>query len=343
MGKIARLLDEPEKIVDNLLDTLEGKNGYPSHDARYLAQNVQKVRAKLHDLGLDPDDTTAEELYHALLVKYQNDSRDFDESFDAADMVLDGRLATAAALVTKNVTIPEQWALKNSAVKALLRQLPPKHVMKHLRYRSVESLLKRENMCEVMLAAQNMESARWRNDLHHKISRLSPADFEFRPLKILALSSDKWGGLDGENYIAASDEMAVFGLWPALAADMPLLTMTIKLMERLGSYNELKLSYELSHLHGMISWWADMDHLIADLSGGHVSLNLLDVAAAAHTSMPFHERSLRQVRQSFWQALVEKYENLPKEVIESTFEKNHSRPVINIPQPSFEFAEEFDG
>jgi hypothetical protein len=58
--KISMLLDQPEPMVNKLLSELEDKNGYPSHDARHIAENSQKVRLKIVALGLDPEDTTGE-------------------------------------------------------------------------------------------------------------------------------------------------------------------------------------------------------------------------------------------------------------------------------------------
>jgi ribosome assembly protein YihI (activator of Der GTPase) len=78
MKRIARILGEDEDRVATLVNALEEKNGFPSHDVRYLAENVQKIHSKITDLGLDPDDTTGEELFHALLVKFEKDSNVFD-------------------------------------------------------------------------------------------------------------------------------------------------------------------------------------------------------------------------------------------------------------------------
>ncbi len=70
MSKIlAQLVQKPEAYVAKIIDELEAKNGSPSEDVRLLAENSVKSRAKLMDLRLDPNDTTEQELYHALLVR----------------------------------------------------------------------------------------------------------------------------------------------------------------------------------------------------------------------------------------------------------------------------------
>jgi hypothetical protein len=146
---IAALLNEPEHLVRKAVKILEDKNGYPSHDVRHLADNIQRVRAKIAELNLDPDDTTAEELYHALLVKFQKDSKEFDACLGAENQTYDQRVETAINLVSKKLKLPEVWTLKSQAAKQLLKSEPPKKLMKFLGYRSVDSLIKRQNLAEL--------------------------------------------------------------------------------------------------------------------------------------------------------------------------------------------------
>src|SRR5579884_3969626 len=159
--RIARLLGEPEHQIAKSIGRLEAKNGYPSHDARLLAENAQKVRAKLVDLKLDPDDTTAEELYHALQVRFERCSRLFDEYFGAEKYDFIQKAAKAIKLLEPYAQNARQWGLRSKAAKEVLRQLPPKQLMKQLNYRSVESLLKRENLAEIYLSASRLESSNW--------------------------------------------------------------------------------------------------------------------------------------------------------------------------------------
>src|SRR5437868_15448289 len=101
--RIARILDESEHQVTKLISKLEDKNGYPSHDVRLLAENIQKIRNKMTELGLDPEDTTGEELYHALLVKFQQDSNLFDVEHGAITLDFDQKSAKAADLLSQKV------------------------------------------------------------------------------------------------------------------------------------------------------------------------------------------------------------------------------------------------
>jgi hypothetical protein len=159
---ISQILNHPERAVAKAIAKLEDKNGYPSHDVRLTAENIQKVRSKLAELNLDPDDTTGEELYQALMVKFQEDSRRFDEHFGMHARGFDEKSSKAFELVSKNADLPERWVMKASWAKSLLRQHPPKRVMKQLHYRSIDSMLKRENLAEIYLGIEFIESpAAW--------------------------------------------------------------------------------------------------------------------------------------------------------------------------------------
>ncbi|MGH7156661.1 MAG: hypothetical protein ACREGG_00890, partial [Candidatus Saccharimonadales bacterium] len=190
--RIAELMDQPEYLVKKIITKLEDKNGYPSHDARLLADNIQKVRIKLADLGLDPDDTTGEELYHALLTRFEKDAKQFDSYFDAEELDFDQRSSKAVEILTQKIELPKQWALKKAVAKNVLRAQPPKHVMKHLRYRSIESMLKREDLGEIYLAAQHLESSSWSKSHARQVSKLSQTDFELRSVKLQPLGYSQW-------------------------------------------------------------------------------------------------------------------------------------------------------
>src|SRR6266404_4594616 len=99
---ISAILGQSEPAVAKAIAKLEAKNGYPSHDVRHLAENIQKTRLKLTELGLDPDDTTGEELYHALLVRFNQDSQKFDKQFSLVNPNDNGSASLAVRLVLNN-------------------------------------------------------------------------------------------------------------------------------------------------------------------------------------------------------------------------------------------------
>jgi hypothetical protein len=344
--KISMLLDQPEPMVNKLLSELEDKNGYPSHDARHIAENSQKVRLKIVALGLDPEDTTGEELYHALINKYKQDCRKFDRYF------LNGRhgfyptTSIAEAIIKEHIGLPEVWTLKNKAARNVLKFNSPKRVMKLLNYRSVDSLLKREDVQEIYLASHVLETASWHKAVNRAVAKLNQFDFELRPLKLVNLNYRRWVGSVYQRQVIADNDVGAIAIWPSDESQkIPLLTMVLLLAEELSAYKDIKLGHTAVKTGPLAIWWADMDHLLADLQSEHVSLSLKDTAVNALHNRSYSQRVLDHARTSFWRELVERYENRP--LADGLFDRSvkDRLRLINaqIPEPAFEFAEEFHG
>jgi hypothetical protein len=70
---LATMLNEDSKTVNDVIEKLESLAGYSSEDVRLLARVNQEAASKISSLGLDPADTTGEEIFHALQVKLQSD------------------------------------------------------------------------------------------------------------------------------------------------------------------------------------------------------------------------------------------------------------------------------
>lgn len=332
---ISRLLDQPEHLVSKLLTKLEDKNGYPSHDARHLAENIQSVRRKIGELNLDPNDTTAEELYQALLSKFETDSRSFEARYHLDSNSFEARADQAVRLVSSNIQMPQRWALKSPAAKNLLRRQVPRRLMKQLGYRSLDSLLKRENLCEIYSALSFIESAAWHKELNRLVSKLDSTAFELRPLSLIYLPRAKWGDSVQDQAVIYSDHTGNLAL---SETDAPLLSMSVLLINSLSNFNDLNLSDEVSRLSPDLAWWSDMDGLICSLNDEQVSLNIKDLSHK-HS---FTERSLDNSRRSFWQQLLARYDNQLE--IQEDLALDLKDYLINlstpINQPAFEYVED---
>lgn len=334
---LSKLLDQPEEIIKQAVTRLEAKNGWPSHDVRATAENIQKVRSKISQLGLDPNDTTAAELYHALLIKFQNDARRFDEHFGSHGQEYDQKIQKAVELVSTNSVLPDRWVLKTTAAKQLLRQHPPKRVMKQLGYRSVDSFVKREDTAEIYLAIEIIETDSW-NKAHFKLaSHLPTTAFERRILKLQALSS-RWGGLSNDEIYVASGDYGVLGLLPSEEVmEMPLLGLVALLLDEAGAKTS-----ETAKLSPTAAWWAETDELIAGLNDASVSLNLKDICLNHVAGAEVEEHHKATAQRHFWQELVSHYEHQPligeDNLPELTLPELKVGPQIN--QPAFEYVED---
>lgn len=176
------------------LKQLEQISGKLSVDIRLTLEIQQNAVRAMRELGLDPLDTDGRELYHALLARVKADEQALlaalgaDEDTNVAEQT---RLVKAAV---KKLAFPDDcWALKASVAKRLLKALPPKKTMKALGYRSVDSLLKRENISEIFGGLLLNEPAPWHKRLTRAYGKLLPGDFERRKVRVVILSEKRWG------------------------------------------------------------------------------------------------------------------------------------------------------
>jgi hypothetical protein len=335
MSKVlSKLLEQPQEIITKAINKLEEKNGWPSHDVRSTAENLQKVRLKIGQLGLDPDDTTGEELYHALMVKFENDSRRFDEHFGLHGQTYDQKIKKAIKLVSNNAELPDRWVLKNTIAKDLLRQHPPKKVMKQLHYRSVDSLVKREDLAEIYLAVECIESTPW-NKAHFRLaSNLPTTAFERRPLKLQSLAQH-WGVSHTDQTYVSSSDYGVLGLVPSdEVSQMSLLALVALLLDEVGAKPS-----DAAKLSPTVAWWSETDDLIAGLGGKPVALNLKDISLNQARNDNQHCASAQS---HFWHQLLSRYENQP--LIDEDELPKLELPVLNIGpslnQPALEYVED---
>jgi len=325
--RIADLLSQPEKDIAKHLANLEKHNGYPSHDARYIGQTHQMLRQKLKQLMMDPDDTTAEELFQALQIKFQADSQKLDWYYRAGEKSFSQKTDLVSKLFGHASGIPTVWAIKTAAAKKLLKQNPPKHVMKHLGYRSVDSLIKRQKISVILSLAEVIESSNWQKSFDRQVSKLDQTNFEARPIEITAMD------ISTEEPVIISDLTGTV----SLTKDSSLLAMLVHVSAALSKYGiESEKFYQLNWVTG---WWAETDNLIADLNGGQVSMNIHDVAASWLSRQGFENRQINHSRRSYWKQLHDMYEN--KIHLEETFDDSvmsHVRKLnLKGPQPAFEF------
>lgn len=212
---LAKLVGETDKSIARLIEKLEGLSGYNSEDVRLLAEIKNQTAEKIASLGLDPADTTGEELYHALQAKLRNDAAQlaYDLDFNSRDGV-GANAAKLVAYVSSLNGSHKILALRQSSLKTLLRQNPPKRLMKRMSFRSVESMLKRGNIDEIIAAADQIETNLWHKGMSRSITKLSASDYEVRPIRFIALSSNNWSE-QAARPVTTVPLTATVAVWPS--------------------------------------------------------------------------------------------------------------------------------
>lgn len=175
---------------------LERRSGHPNHDIRLSSAILQKVPNKLKELGLDPNDTTAEELYYALNHKLaEQDAKLIKQlrtkaakEFNAA-----ANLSDALVSIAKDLTLDiDCLAVKPSIIKQLLKTNSPRKVMKALNYRSIDSMLKVEPVPLLLLAVNSYESEAYITNFYSKYKKITPSNLELRKLNVYSCLDKKW-------------------------------------------------------------------------------------------------------------------------------------------------------
>lgn len=210
--QIAQLLGIEDSAAERAITRLEALSGCNGEDNRLLAEIKSKLRHKVAQLGLDPYDTTPRELYHCLLAHVEKDSVFFDQH-------INGRLAPGKNSLKNIVRLVELgaganvfWVLKRSVAKDLLRRHQPKKLMRRLGYRSIDSMLKREDIDGLHAAAAFEESLSWQKTLIKAYSFVSPQDFELRKVSLLIMGSRF--GPHSSKALSNVPELGVIAFWP---------------------------------------------------------------------------------------------------------------------------------
>lgn len=193
MAKLATLLDAEEPLFTLAIRDLEKITHNKSTDVLLLSEIIHKSQNRMNRLRLDPKDSTATEVFHALENKVAQDN------FRLARVIgsnTDDDVKTLVPLMikaAKKAKIPKDvWALKRSVAKDMLREMPPLEMMKHLGYRSIDSLLKREPFDEIYTALRFTEGEEWLNKYNEMFKKVKSTDFETRKINIIEMDHDKW-------------------------------------------------------------------------------------------------------------------------------------------------------
>lgn len=204
MSKLLRdLLAVQEPLFTQSLRELEFLTGKKGIDLKLTSEIIEKSHAAIRSLGLDNKDTHDKELFHALSHRVAEHNEHLAKALGTSNEAKVREIIPKLVEVAEAAKMPRRcWVLKKSAAKNLLREMPPKKIMKHLGYRSLESMLKNENFAELYSALRFSEGADWLNEYNELFKRqVKATDFENRDIEIIIMNHDKWVDLT-EGFVA---------------------------------------------------------------------------------------------------------------------------------------------
>lgn len=244
---ISELLGATEPMFSIAVQQLEHASGKPGVDVRLTAEIIGQIQQKTKELGLDPKDTTGKELHAALIHKVKTSEKSLTRAIGGNDPEDVAQMMPLMKKAAEEAKIPRKcWVLKKSVAKDFLKKTPPPNIMKRLGYRSIDSLLKNENIFEIYGALRFAEGPEWLNTFDTQYDTLKPSDFEERDIEIVVMPADRWGDISEEfvhkkrHNITHLKELGVILMLPIKAERMPGLVITV--MPLLFHYtNEIRL------------------------------------------------------------------------------------------------------
>ncbi len=254
-------MEAEEPHFQHSLRQLEMLAAHPAADIRVSVETQQGMRSKLQELGLDGQDTTAQELYAVLGERLKADERRFRERIGldgmngqwASDIILQVLRAVSEVIEPKTC-----FALKASVAKKMLRAQQPKRVMKALGYRSAESMFKHESAAALFAAAALVESAAWHKRLFASYSKLKATDFELRDIILEQPTSRRWQELaaqsvgESRRYVYGFKELGAVVVLP-LPNVQPQLIALMTATLTVQAVNEIRVASSYLRLHQMKS------------------------------------------------------------------------------------------
>ncbi len=229
---IGELLQAEQPLFSLAVEQLEKASGHAGADLELLGEIIEKSYRKKQELGLDPNDTTGRELYHALVAKIQQHDEHLAEHIGGKSTDQPSKLIPLIRDTVAKVDIPRTcWVLKKSVAKQMLRDNPPPNIMKLMGYRSIEQLLKKENLFEVYGALRFAEGPEWLNKFDAKYTKLQPSDFETRKIEVVIMPHSRWADIcepfihKKKHNITHLKELGVILMLPIKAKHLPGLTV----------------------------------------------------------------------------------------------------------------------
>lgn len=246
---LSDLLDAEEPIFTQSLHQLEEVSGRAGADAKLIGDITAMAHENLRQLGLVPAAATGEEVYYALLGRVEQDLKRLvriigaDESRSEEVKYLVPFMIEAANKVKFNRRV---FVIKREKAKDLLRQMPPKQLMKKLGYDDIEKMFEGEDFDEIYTALRFSEGPEWLTEYNELFKQVTPDDYEERDLRIVQMDHDKYVDLAAHfvqkklHNVTHTKEMGIIVVVPMHARKMR--GLALKTLPLLFHYmNEVKL------------------------------------------------------------------------------------------------------
>lgn len=180
---LGTLLGVDDRKFKDYIDRLEHVCLRPGVDIRLGAEIITRTRQKIRELDLDVHDTTNRELFFALQHRLVRDESMLKKKLNILDDKENelnlGKIAAQAQKLSS-----KEYSLGLTAVgaKKILEAVPPKRTLKLLKYRSIQSVLKRHDARVLYALASVVENESWHSQVHAWVRRLNTKDIQWQKI-----------------------------------------------------------------------------------------------------------------------------------------------------------------
>lgn len=190
---LSDLLDAEEPTFMTSVRQLEDVSGRTGADVKLIGDITAMAHENLRELGLNPAASTGEEVYQALLGRLETDIVRLTKVIGATDSEdvkhLVPFMIDAANKVKFNRKV---FVIKHEKAKEFLRTMPPKQLMEHLGYATVDQMIAGEDFDEIYTALRFSEGPEWLTKYNELFKTVTPRDYEERDMRIVQMDHDKY-------------------------------------------------------------------------------------------------------------------------------------------------------
>ncbi len=279
---IANLLGVSVPDFDRLVQRLEIYTGYDGADIKLKTKIITGARQKIRALGLDPEDSTVQEVYFALLQKVRADDASLRESLDISPLLpakgdntedLTKKAALSCVVIGNHLNPLLQkekvLCLKTSTVKRILKSIPPKKTLKMLGLRSAGSVLRSNDPRTLYALASQIESESWNSQVAAQLRRLQAKDIHESSPEIISLPLDwtlRLSEVEFKKLFIANSELGSIVVLPSLSilsSGATLLSCAV-LLQAAQKLSVESLPYRIDSLSSGVS------RVIPEISSGQI-------------------------------------------------------------------------
>ena len=190
--KLARILRISPGDLLNLDQRMSAVTGQKGVIESIVEENKVLVRKSLDELGL-PHDSSAEEIYGALVGKLSHVDQHLFELLDKPDLAhmfpVCGKMCEVAFQVFPP---PKGLFVKREKVAELLNKYKPDNLLGYFGYSTAEELIEKEGFAPTVSALRFVQSQEWMHKFFDEAyTGLRPDDFEERDVELIVLDQ-KW-------------------------------------------------------------------------------------------------------------------------------------------------------